>query len=252
MVRLLTVLFFTISALGYAQNQQLFEEATTFYNDGEYQKAADNYLKILDNGEHSAALYFNLGNTYYKLNDIAPSIYYYEKALLLKPYDQDILNNLNFARNMTLDAIEPLPQSAVTKLINKVTSFLTFDQWAYIAVVFMILFVGFYISFYYFRFSTQKRIAFISSLVFLVFTLCAAALAYVQYDKFKTDRPAVVFAEQAPINSEPNNRSQLIFNLHAGTKVKVVDQLNDWKKIEIADGKTGWLLANDIKELKDF
>lgn len=251
MVRVLIVIFFFIGLLGYSQNHKLFEEATTFYNDGEYEKAAENYLKILENGEHSAALYFNLGNTYYKLNDIAPSIYYYEKALLLSPSDKDILNNLNFARNMTLDAIEPLPQSTVSKLYNKATNYLTFDQWAYTAVAFMMLFVCFYIAFYYFRFSTQKRIAFISSLIFLLFTICAATLAYIQYNKFKSERPAVVFVEQAPIKSEPNNRSQIIFNLHAGTKVNVTDQLNDWKKIEIADGKTGWLLSDDIKEIKN-
>lgn len=252
MVRVLIVFFFLIGTIGYSQNQELFSEATTLYNDGEYEKAVEQYLKILENGEHSTALYFNLGNTYYKLNEIAPSIYYYEKALLLDPSDQDVLNNLAFARNMTLDAIEPLPRSTITQFYNKITSYLTFDQWAYLAIVFMILFVGSYIAFYYFRFSGQKRIAFVTSLVFLIFTLGAASLAYVQYNSFLSDRPAIVYVEQAPVKSEPNNRSQAAFNLHAGTKVKVVDQLNDWRKIEIADGKSGWLLSDEIKEIKDF
>ncbi|MEQ9581057.1 MAG: tetratricopeptide repeat protein, partial [Arenibacter sp.] len=70
MVRVLTILAFLVSTLGFSQNEQLFDEATAFYNQGEYSKAADNYLKILENGEHSAELYFNLGNTYYKLNKI--------------------------------------------------------------------------------------------------------------------------------------------------------------------------------------
>ncbi|GGW24967.1 tetratricopeptide repeat protein [Arenibacter certesii] len=252
MVRVLAVLFLIIGVLGHSQNQQLFEKATTFYNAGEYEDARENYLKILENGEHSAALYFNLGNTYYKLNDIAPSIYYYEKALLLNPSDQDVLNNLSFARNMTLDAIEPLPQTTVAKFYHKVTGYLTFDQWAYLSIAFMFLFVGLYIAFYYFRFATQKRIAFISSLIFLIFTLIAATLAYVQYKRFNSEKPAIIYVEQAPIKSEPNNRSQAIFNLHAGTKVEVVDQLDGWKKIEIADGKTGWVLSTEIRELKDF
>lgn len=252
MVRLLTILAYLVCSLGFSQNQQLFDQATASYNEGEYTKAADNYLKILEGGEHSAELYFNLGNTYYKLNNIAPSIYYYEKALLLKPNDQDIKNNLAYAQNMTLDAIEPLPQTTISKIYKQLTSKLTFDQWAYVAIVFMMLFVCCYIGFYYFKFSTEKRIAFISSFIFLLFSLIAVILAYVQYSKFKSDQPAIVFAEEVGIKSEPNNRSQAIFTLHAGSKVHVLEQLNDWKKIQINDGKTGWLLADDIKELKDF
>lgn len=252
MVRAATVLIFFIYALGYAQNQQLFDRATTFYNDGEYEKAAESYLEILGNGEHSAELYFNLGNTYYKLDSIAPSIYYYEKALLLKPKDKDVLNNLAYAQNMTLDAIEPLPETTVSKLYKGLTNYLSFDQWAYLAVVFMILFVALYIAFYYFKFSTQKRIAFIGSMISLLLTFLMALLAYLEYGDFTSERPAVVFAERTSIKSEPNNRSQVVFDLHAGTKVDVMDQLNDWKRIQLADGKSGWILSGDIRELKDF
>ena len=252
MVRVLTILAYLVCALGFSQNEQLFEQATASYNEGDYTKAANNYLKILESGEHSAELYFNLGNTYYKLNNIAPSIYYYEKALLLKPNDQDVRTNLAYAQNMTLDAIEPLPQTTISKAYNKLTTYLSFDQWAYVAVGFMLLFVCCYIAFYYFTFSTQKRIAFISSFLFLIFSILAAVLAYLQFSKFHTDQPAIVFTEEVGIKSEPNNRSEAIFSLHAGAKVHVLEEVNDWKKIQIADGKTGWIPSEDIKILKDF
>jgi tetratricopeptide (TPR) repeat protein len=252
MVRKLTILACLVCTLGFSQNEQLFEKATAFYNQGEYTKAADNYLKILENKEHSAELYFNLGNTYYKLNKIAPSIYYYEKALLLRPNDPDIKNNLAYAQNMTLDAIEPLPQTTISKMYDKLTTYLTFDQWAYVAVGFMMLFVCCYIAFYYFKFSSQKRIAFISSLIFLLLTVVAVMLAYIQFSNFKSEQPAIVFSEEVGVKSEPNNRGQAIFTLHAGTKVNVLEQLNDWKKIAIADGTTGWIPSEAIKTLKDF
>lgn len=252
MIRAATVLLFFVYALGFSQNQQVFDKATALYNEGEYEKAAESYMEILGNGEHSAELYFNLGNTYYKLDSIAPSIYYYEKALLLKPKDRDVLNNLAYARNMTLDAIEPLPETTISKIYKAFTNYLSFDQWAYLAVVSMILFVALYIAFYYFKFSSQKRIAFIGSMIFLFLTLITALLAYLEYGEFSSERPAVVFSGQTAIKSEPNNRSQTIFNLHAGTKVQVMDQLNDWKKIQLSDGKSGWILSGDIKELKDF
>lgn len=252
MLRVIIIFVYLFCTLGFSQNQELFNKATTYYNEGEYTKAADSYLQILENGEHSAALYFNLGNTYYKLNDIAPSIYYYEKALLLKPNDKDIKNNLAYAQNMTLDAIEPLPQTSLTKFYNKLTHYLSFDQWAYVGVVLMMLFVGCYIAFYYFKFATQKRIAFISSIIFLLGSLMAVFLAYFQFQKFNSDQPAIVFAEEVSIKSEPNNRGQTVFSLHAGTKVNILEHLNDWTRIGISDGSTGWIPSEEIKILKDF
>jgi len=252
MKRGLYILFFLVCSLGISQNQDLFKQATSLYNEGKFDEAAENYLAILENGEHSAELYFNLGNTYYKLNKIAPSIFYYEKALLLNPNDRDIKNNLTFAQNMTLDDIETLPQPGISRFYKAVTSFFSFDQWAYLAVAFMILFVSLYILFYFLAYATQKRVAFISALVFFVFSIGSFIFAYVQYADFKAEQPAIVFAEEISIKSEPNARSQEVFVLHAGTKVNVLNQLNDWKKIALINGKTGWVPAKEIRDIKDF
>src|SRR5690606_36761588 len=157
----------------------------------------DSYLETLRKGEHSAELYFNLENTYYKLDSIATSIYYYEKALLLRPQDKDILNSLAYAQNMTLDDIEPLPQTTISKLYEAFTNYLTFDQWAYIDVVLMVLFVLLYIAFYYFQFSTQQLVAFIGRMISLILTLAMVLLAYLEYGDCISERPAVIFAELA-------------------------------------------------------
>lgn len=252
MKRLASFMLLWIGLWSYAQNETIFEQATSAYNDGDYEKAITHYLEILDNGEHSASLYFNLGNSYYKINQIAPSIYYYEKALLLKPNDPEIRNNLAYAQNMTLDAIEKMPQTGFSKIYGKITGFLSFDQWAISAVVFTILFVALYIAFFYFRYASRKRIAFISGMISLIFALISVVFAFVQYNDFRRDRPAIIFSEEVTIKSEPNNRSQEVFTLHEGTKIHVLDSLNEWKKIRIEDGKTGWLMDTDIKMLKDF
>ena len=235
-----------------AQNEALFNNATTFYNEGSYEKAAENYLEILEKGQHSAELYFNLGNCYYKLNQIAPSIYYYEKALLLKPNDPEIKNNLAYAKNMTLDAIEELPETGLAKIKKSLIGFLSFDQWAKTAVACMILFVLLYIAFYFFRYSSRKRIAFIASIIALMISVVSSIFAFIQYNDFKDDNPAIVFSEEISVRSEPNERSQGIFTLHEGTKVNVMDELNDFQKIRIADGKSGWVPKKSIKVLKDF
>ena len=101
MKKIVYILSFLFSFGLFAQNQALFEKANTLYNEGKYAEAIDNYITILETEKHSADIYYNLANAHYKLNNIAPSIYYYEKALLLDPNDSEINNNIAFAKNMT-------------------------------------------------------------------------------------------------------------------------------------------------------
>lgn len=249
---LLTFILSLSAVLGTAQNGALFKQATEFYNKGEYTKAIENYGKILENGEHSAELYFNLGNCHYKLNAIGPSILYYEKALLLKPNDKEILNNLGYAQNMRLDAVEEMPKTEIAQFYYGLVNFFSFDQWAYIAVALILFFVLAYLAYFFLRPATQKRIAFISSVFAMVLGVLCVLLAYLQYQEFKNDNPAIIFSQEVKISSEPNSNSEVVFTLHEGTKVKVLDQLGEWKKIQLADGQTGWLPKESIRLLKDF
>lgn len=252
MKKLQFILILFIGFWGFSQNQSLFELGNKAYNEGAYQDAVKHYQQILNNGEHSAELYYNLGNTYYKLNEIAPSIYFYEKALLLNPSDSDIKNNLVYAKNMTLDAIAILPETGLTKIYKSATSYFSFEEWAYASVVFMSLFVLCYLLYYFLRYATHKRIAFVAGLLCLIIALITIGIAYSKYKIFSSDQPAIVFDKEVIIKSEPNTTSAETFRLHEGTKVFILDQLGEWKKIKIADGKTGWLIEKSIKSLKDF
>lgn len=243
------IVMFLLSTLSMAQNETLFEQANTLYNDGNYVEAIDRYKSILNNGEHSAALYFNLGNAYYKLNNIAPSIYYYEKALQLAPNDKDILNNIAFARNMTIDEIDTIPEVGFSKFVNNLTNVMSFDAWAKIAVGLVIVFVILFLSYYFSYATLKKRIAFVVSLAAISLACVSLVLAFHKYNLEKNDKPAIVFAKEAQIKSEPNLRSAEAFKLHEGTKVQVLDTVNNWKKIKLADGKTGWIVSDDIKAL---
>ena len=133
------IILFTVS-FSLAQNKTIFEQANTFYNNGEYEKAIKKYEQILSSKKHSAELYFNLANAHYKLNHIAPSIFYYEKALLLNPNDKEINNNANFARNMTIDAIETVPEVGLKRIFNEIIRALHFDSWAWWSVISIFLF----------------------------------------------------------------------------------------------------------------
>lgn len=235
-----------------AQNNKLFDQATHAYNAGDYEKAIRFYTDILSNGEHSTAVYYNLGNSHYKLNKIAESIYYYEKALLLSPNDEEVKTNLSYAQNMTLDAIDTLPETGLSKLYKSITGTLSFDQWAYLSIGAILLFVLLYILFYYSSTSSLKRWAFIASLLALFICIIAIVFAYIQQSDFNNKQPAIIFADESAIKSEPNANSEQVFVIHAGTKVNVLDELDQWYKIKLADGKTGWILKNDLRLLKVF
>ncbi len=246
------IVVFLICAVALGQNDQLFKQGNALYNDGDYTAALEKYKTVLESGEHSAALYFNMANAHYKLNNVAPSIYYFEKALLLKPNDKDIKNNLAFAKNMTVDAIDTLPEVGFSKLIKTLTNKMSFDNWAKLAVALVIVFVLLFIAYDYTYSTQKKRLAFLGSSVSLLLAFVSVLLAFHKYDIEKKNQPAIVFAQETKIKSEPNLRSNEAFVLHEGTKVQVLEAVNDWKKIKLSDGKTGWVMSEDIKVLKDF
>jgi tetratricopeptide (TPR) repeat protein len=253
MKKIIYILIVLLSNLSIAQNNKLFTNANSLYNDGKYQEAIQSYEKILNNGVHSSELYFNLANAYYKLNEIAPSIYYFEKAKQLSPNDKDIENNMPFAQNMTVDEIDNIPETGLSKIITSITNTFSFDGWAMFSVVFVFLFVILFLG-YYFSYSTMiKRLSFVLSFVVLFFSVLTLFLAFQKEAYSKNDKPAIVFAQESAIKNEPNLRSETAFVLHEGTKVQVLETYNkNWTKVKIANGKTGWIANTDIKTLKDF
>ncbi|GGG37903.1 tetratricopeptide repeat protein [Bizionia arctica] len=250
MKQLVYICVLLLSFITSAQNTSLFEQGNALYNEGDYDQAILKYNLVLENGEHSAALYFNLANAHYKLSHIAPSIYYYEKALELAPNDKEIINNVAFARNMTIDAIGIVPEVGLSKFIKSTTNSLSFDGWAKMAIAFICVFVLLFLTYYFAYSTTKKRLAFIGSMTCLGFTCLALSFAFHKYNLDKNDQPAIVFAQESQVKSEPNLRSTEAFILHEGTKVQILDTVNNWKKIRLSDGKTGWVVNEDIKILK--
>ncbi len=235
-----------------AQNSTLFEQGNALYNEGKYAEAIDKYMSVLETDVHSAELYYNLGNAHYRLNNVAPSIYYFEKALLLNPKDKDIKNNLAFANNMTIDAIDNIPEVGFSKLIKNMTNTFSFDMWAKIAVLLAFVYVVLVLMYYFSYASGKKRIAFVTSVVCLLSLCIALAFAFNKFELDKKDNPAIVFVQESQVKTEPNLRSEEAFRLHEGTKVQIIDTVNNWKKVKLLDGKTGWIDSEDIKLLKEL
>jgi len=239
-------LLFSITAL--AQNNLVFVEANEAYNKGDYNKAVGLYEKILKTGNQSSNLYFNLGNSYYKLQKIGPSIYNYEKALELDPKSEDIKVNYGYAKQTRLDDIQALPKGVLSRFYESLVQ-LNIDFWAWLAVIAGLIFVVGFILFYKSYDPNQRKLYFGLWSLGLILALFSLVFSYATEDYQKNTNYAIVFAPETRIQSEPNLRSEQLFKLHEGTKIQILEVVDSWKKIQLADGKIGWIPGKDIKEL---
>lgn len=247
------VLVFLIGLLSsfslFGQSDQLFEQGKQDYRDQQFVEALDNWKKILQQGEHSAALYFNMGNAHYKLNQVGLSIFYYEKALQLDPTNADVLNNLSYAQNATVDEIEPLPRTLFQRWFDDLSGQLSLKGWSVLTLILAFACGLLFILYYFGSRERQKRLLFGGSLVSLGLTIFSLVICFMIEARQSKDSPAIIVAERAKIQSEPNFGSEESFILHEGTKVRILDQEGDWLRIQIADGKDGWLIDNTVKRL---
>lgn len=243
-------LFLLISNICWSQtSDELFTNANNFYKEGKYQEAIELYNKIEANNEVSSELYYNLGNCYYKLNKVAPTIYNYEKALKINPLNLDAQNNLIFAKRLTLDRIEELPKTLLQKFNQNYLQKLTYNEWAIVAVAFSILASLLFLMFYFAELPKKKRLFFVLSMLSFLLLITTVAITYNQFSKSKNTIEAIIFSEEIEIKNAPTENSNDVFTLHEGTKVFVLDTVDNWKKIKLADGKIGWTESTYLKEI---
>lgn len=244
------ILFLILANSLSAQNaDSLFSEANNLYKNEKFEEAIVAYKKIENQRLVSSELYYNLGNCYYKLNKVGPSIYYYEKALQLNPTNEDVKNNLVFARRLALDTIEELPKTVFQKINENLLQKLTYNEWAVVVVIFSFLGSVLFLLYYFANSPSNKRFYFTTSLLSFVFLGLSFFITYNQYLFTKNNKEAIVFAEKTEARNAPTLNAEEVFTLHEGTKIIVLDMVDNWKKIKLADGKLGWIIADELKEL---
>lgn len=237
------------SAGVFAQESSLFEEANADYAAGNYEQAIDKYEEILENGKTAVAVHFNLANAHYKLNNIAPSIYHYEKALQMAPGDEDVRNNLVFAQNMAIDEIEETPRSQFSNWIRAGYTAFSTSGWGWIGITFMLLFVCLFLAYFFSSRPLIKRVFFIAGLFAFFLAIGSVAMGYFRQDLEQSRNFAIVFSEEAEVRNEPNRRAEEIFVLHEGAKVEVLEDFQAWSRIELANGNQGWMRAENFRRL---
>ena len=246
MKRFIILSLFIIAVLKLSA-QTSVELANEAYSQSNFTEAADLYLQAIEENGESAAVYYNLGNCYYRLNKIAPSILNYERALLLDPGNKDIRINLEIANLKTVDKIESVEEFFLASWYNALQNRFSTDQWSAAGITCFILFITCLVLFFFSRKIIIKKFGFYCGIGLLVFTLFANIFAYGQKKELTNRNTAIVFSPTVTIKSSPDNSGTDLFILHEGTKVEVKGKLGEWNEIETADGNVGWIKNSEIE-----
>ncbi len=243
-MKISTVFFLLIVPILHTHAQsadEMFDKANKRYQEGQYAEAVAGYESILKNGLVSAALYFNLGNAYYKLGRIPDAIISYERARKIDPSDEDLAHNLKLANLSIVDRIDATPQLFIWDWWDSIkNSFsLPWITWTtYLAYLLAFVFLSLFFGGRSYR---QRRLGLIGTFCSAGGFLILLLLFFVKLSDATTSDEAIITSAVVSIKNSPDQNSTDAFVLHSGVKVKITEQVGEWVQIRLADGKVGWM-----------
>jgi len=230
---LINYLFISLTCLA---NDTIFSNANKLYSESKYIEACKLYMQIIEQGTESAELYFNIGNCYYRTNDWANAIWFFEKSLQLKK-KKETQKNLELTRLNIVDKIEPLPDLFYKKWwINFIDIFST-KNWQLISIIsiWIVCILFFIIS--------KTKIIYLSSISILCLFIIFSS------NKIDSKKYGVLFSQNVTVKSAPSDNGTNLFSLHSGSKIEIIDEVGEWIKIKIANGNIGWITKKHCKQL---
>ncbi|UTW62124.1 tetratricopeptide repeat protein [bacterium SCSIO 12741] len=230
-----------------ARYDNLFQMANEAYEQGEYDTAVSLYSQVVNAGYSSARLYYNLGNAFFKSEQLAPAILYYEKAAKLAPADGDIRFNLEMANSQIYDKIESVPTPFLEQSWSFFRNLLSARGWG---VLTLICFTGFLalLAFYLITPGVSlKRISFFGFMVLLFLAIIGFVAGQSARNYILSKDQAIVFSPSLNVKAEPKNSSADLFVIHEGTKVSVLEQNISWSRVALPNGNEGWVPTDEIE-----
>ncbi len=244
------ILFAFICKNAFAEdNTIVFDSANASYAKGDYEKAIKQYESLVTNNAVSTELYFNLGNAYYKTNNIGLAILNYERAKKINPDDADLKTNLKLANQKTEDKIDAAPQLFLSEWKNGIIDIFDEKTWSIICIllfVVSIVLIGLYILSQNYFF---KKLGFFGACFLFILSIMTFFLAQNKYELTKNSSDAIVVSGTATVSGSPNEKGTKLFILHEGTKVEITLEQNDWTEIKIANGNVGWIKSSQIEKI---
>ena len=230
-----------------AANAATKADADSAYVNGNYQEAIKVYESLLKHGE-SAELYYNLGNAYYRTENITRAVLNYERALLLSPGDGDIRFNLQIARSKTIDKIVPESEMFFVTWYRSLVNIMSVDGWGRMALVSLALVIVLFLVYLFSARVWVQKVGFFGGGILLVVFVFSNFFAWQQRQQLLNREGAIVVAPSVTVKSTPAQNGTDLFILHEGTKVVITDgSMKSWREIRLADGKKGWIESKKIE-----
>ena len=225
------------------------QNADDEYAKGNYQQAIKDYQEILKAGV-SSEIYYNLGNAYYRTDNITQALLAYERALQLSPGDNDIRFNLQYARSKTIDKITPETEMFFVTWYNSLVNFTSVDRWANTAIVSIVMALLLILVFLFAPQMWARKSGFYGSAVFLLLFAFANLFAFQQKHELETKQGAIVITPTVNVKKTPAASGTDVFVIHEGTRVDITDRgMKQWRGVKLADGREGWLKTSQIEEI---
>ena len=227
--------------------EALWEAANTAYVNGAYRRAAEGYEAILALGRHSAKLYYNLGNAYFKAGRTGQAILCYRRALRLSPGNDDIRYNLEVAGENTKDHIEAVPEFFLTTWMRAVRNVMSSAAWTVLSLAALAAMLALALVYLLASRISARKAGFYGMVAALAIFAAATSFAAAGRREMVDRSEAVVMSSSVSVKSSPDNSATDLFVLHEGTTVKVTGRLDEWCEIAIADGTKGWVKSRQIE-----
>ena len=220
-----------------------FFEASQAYKNHQFQQAADGYRQLIENGYENGAVYYNLGNAYFRLGDLGRAILSYERARLLIPRDNDLAFNLSHARNQVQDAFTDLQMSSLSDFLG-LESLNRYEVFFGFVLLNLLFFSLLCIRLY----KKTEWTYYLSIFLAIVLGIGGCAWALKWYT-WAIDNRAVILSEEIVVQAGPDSRDTDLFKLHAGTVVRVERTENDWTLLQLSKDKRGWAESNQLERI---
>ena len=229
--------------------QELLVKGDSAYNTEAYNEAVGYYEEVLDQGYESAELYYNLGNAYFNLNKLPEAILNYERAKVLDPGDEDIAFNLSIANSRIPDKIESVPEIFYVRWWKSLRNSINLHYWTLSSLLVFALIVFSAGLFFLSRSIVMRKFAFWTGGLMIILGIGIFSMTYTKYDMQSRHTEAIIFEPTITVKSSPNQLGKDLFVIHEGTKVFILEEINHWCNIRIANGSEGWLPAASIKRI---
>jgi tetratricopeptide (TPR) repeat protein len=226
-----------------------FNEGARLYSAGKYREALEQWQSIYASGIRSANLDYNIANAAFKLNNIPEAILFYERALLLKPADEDIQYNLQIARTLVVDKFVEIPELFFVRWYNFLALTLSTNSWAKISLISFILFLISLSLYIYSSRYNRKVIGFWLAIILIVTSLSSITFSIRNKNLIYYNPKAIIFSPLVNGKSSPDNSGKDLFVLHEGTRVTIEDEVGGWYEIRLSDGNKGWVPSNSLNKI---